>query len=153
MSILFFDTSALAKRYVPEQGTRWVRTQTASSSGNDIVIAKVTPVEFYSAISRQYHDGVIDLTRLQAFRRLFLYHLQNQYLVMEVSTNVITHALNLQESHRLRAYDAIQLASALEVNTRLTATGNPFTFVAADNRLLLAANAVGLKTDNPNNYA
>lgn len=149
MSILFFDTSAIVKRYVPEVGTTWVRSQTASSSRNDIIIAKVTMVEFYSAVSRQYHDGQIDLNRLQAFRQLFTKHLVNQYLVIEVTSSVINHALDLQENHRLRAYDAIQLASALELNVRLRASNTSFTFIVSDNLLLQAANAEGLTTDNP----
>jgi uncharacterized protein len=52
MSILYFDTSAVAKRYMPETGTNWVRKQTASNTGNDVVIAQITPVELYAAIAR-----------------------------------------------------------------------------------------------------
>ena len=68
MTVLFFDTSALTKRYVPEIGTVWVRKQTAAVAGNDIIIAQITPVELYSAIARQYHDGQISHARLQLFR-------------------------------------------------------------------------------------
>ena len=64
MSVLYFDTSALAKRYMPETGTNWVRKQTASHGGNDVVIAQITPIELYSAIARQYHDSQIDRIRL-----------------------------------------------------------------------------------------
>lgn len=45
MSTLFFDSSALAKRFMPETGTGWVRRQTASNAGNEIVIAQITPVK------------------------------------------------------------------------------------------------------------
>lgn len=152
MSILFFDTSAIVKRYIPEVGTTWVRSQTNSSSGNDIILSKVTFVEFYSAVSRQYHDGQIDLKRLQAFRQLFSKHIVNQYLVIEVSATVISLALDLQERHRLRAYDAIQLASALELKARLTASSTSFTFVGSDKLLLQAVIAEGLTADNPVNH-
>lgn len=152
MSIFFFDSSALAKRYMPEIGTGWVRKQTATTNGNDIVIAQITPVELYSALARQYHDTQIDLTRLQAFRRLFMRHIQNQYLVLTLSSAIITRALSLHETYRLRAYDSVQLASALELNARLVTTGQTLTFVAADARLLQAAVSAGLPTDNPNNY-
>ena len=152
MSIFFFDTSALAKRYMPETGMIWVRKQTASSSGNSIVIARITPVELYSAISRKYHDGLFDLQRLQAFRRLFSSHVRRQYLVMELTTTVMTRALNLHESHRMRAYDAVQLASALELHNRFTTAGTSFSFITADQHLLQVATTAGLTTDNPNNY-
>jgi len=71
MSIFFLDTSALAKRYMPEKGTKWIRQLAATNSGNDIFIAQVTPVELYSAISRQYHDNQITLLQLKLFRKLF----------------------------------------------------------------------------------
>lgn len=152
MSSLFFDTSGLAKRYMPEQGTAWVRQQTASSANNTIFIAQITPVELYSAISRQYHDGHIDLPRLQAFRRLFERHLQAQYLTLTLSSGILTMALDLQESYRLRAYDAVQLASAQALQARLTSAGQSLTFISADKRLLQSALAVGLATDNPDNH-
>jgi hypothetical protein len=40
MSILYFDSSALAKRYMPETGTNWVRKHTTSSAGNDVIIGR-----------------------------------------------------------------------------------------------------------------
>lgn len=153
MSILFLDTSALAKRYMPEQGTIWIRQQTASHAGNDLFIAQITPVELYSAISRQYHDGEIDLARLQAFRALVMRHIQTQYLTLTLSEPIIVCALDLQESYRLRAYDAIQLASALVLQTRLSRVGHRLTFLSADVRLLQSAHSAGLTTDDPSNYA
>jgi hypothetical protein len=51
----------------------------------------------------------------------------------------------------LRGYDAIQLATALEVNDSLTAAGLPsLNFISADIDLITAANREGLPTDNPN---
>ncbi|MGB1286106.1 MAG: type II toxin-antitoxin system VapC family toxin [Aggregatilineales bacterium] len=152
MPVLFFDSSALAKRYMPEIGTKWVRQNTASRGGNDIAIAQITPVEIYSAISRQYHDSYIDLRRLQAFRKLMARHIHEQYLVITLSDTITQNALTLQEKYRLRAYDAVQLASAQVLNTRLRSTAK-IVFVVADNRLLAAAISEGLTTDNPNTYA
>ena len=55
--------------------------------------------------------------------------------------------------HRLRGYDAIQLATALMTNETLTAAGLPsLIFIAADDDLLAAARDEGLAADNPNNY-
>jgi hypothetical protein len=152
MSNLFLDTSALAKRYMSEKGTIWIRQQTASSADNTLFIAQITPVELYSAISRQYHSGEIKLSHLKAFRRLIIRHIQNQYLVLSLDVSIIEQALTLQESYRLRAYDAIQLASALKLEQRLKTTGRSLTFLTADVRLLTSAHSAGLSTDNPGNY-
>ncbi len=62
----------------------------------------------------------------------------------------IHRAENLLELYALRAYDSIQLASALESNARLVFAGLPaITFVSADTRLLTAAAIEGLATDDP----
>jgi predicted nucleic acid-binding protein len=55
--------------------------------------------------------------------------------------------------HRLRAYDAVQLACALEVRNKLAALGilAP-TFVSADTELLNIAKAEGLIIENPSVY-
>ena len=57
------------------------------------------------------------------------------------------------QRHPLRAYDAVQLASALILNSALIADKlSPLTFVSADNVLCEAAQAEGLPTENPNEY-
>lgn len=152
MSILFFDSSALAKRYMPETGTNWVRQQTDLTTGNEIAIAQITPVELYSAAARQYHDSQINLANLQEFRNLLIRHVQNQYHLVALSDSIVMRALSLHETHRLRAYDSIQLASALELNTRLSVIEQTLTFVAADVRLLESAASEGLGVDNPDHH-
>jgi hypothetical protein len=64
---------------------------------------------------------------------------------------VVEQAVQLTQRHRLRGYDAVQLATALDANATLVAAGLPaLTFVAADDDLLAAARAEGLDADNPN---
>ncbi|MEM6281732.1 MAG: type II toxin-antitoxin system VapC family toxin [Chloroflexota bacterium] len=152
MSSYFIDSSALVKRYMPETGTVWIRNITAQQSGNDIFVAQITVVEILSAISRVYHDGDIDRHTLQSFRRLVERHMQSQYRVLALSNAIVTQALDLQENHRLRAYDAVQLASALALQHRAAAVGAAITFIASDTRLLQAASSERLQTDTPNNY-
>jgi predicted nucleic acid-binding protein len=53
----------------------------------------------------------------------------------------------------LRAYDAVQLASALRAQADLSqAASLTLTFLAADEHLLAAAQAEGLLTENPNRH-
>ena len=60
MPTYFFDSSALAKRYVSETGTAWVQSLADSASGNEIYMARITLVELVSAITRRKRKG--DLT-------------------------------------------------------------------------------------------
>lgn len=65
----------------------------------------------------------------------------------------IDTARQLANKHPLRAYDAIQLATAWLINQELQKAGkSPLLFVAADDQLLVTAQAEGLPTDNPNHH-
>ena len=80
-------------------------------------------------------------------------HVQHQYAVVRVTHGILTHAATLCRTHPLRAYDAVQLASALARRHDDRASGQPVpTFVCADAILLSVAAAEGLAIENPHNY-
>jgi uncharacterized protein len=147
----FLDSSALIKRYVAEQGTAWVRAISLPSAGNTIVVAPVTQVEVFSGVSRRKREGVVAARTAQAIRLLLNRDIQLEYAVIELTPPLIQRAQDLLDKHPLRAYDAIQLVSALMANRRLTAAKLlPLVFVSADTRLLNAATVEGLTIDDPN---
>jgi hypothetical protein len=51
VAVYFFDSSALAKRYVQEVGTSWVRRLTCQVASNHIYLARITVVEMTAAIA------------------------------------------------------------------------------------------------------
>jgi hypothetical protein len=72
---------------------------------------------------------------------------------VELDLAIVTLAHGLLERPPLRAYDAVQLASALASNQALMAAELPsIIFLSADDRLNKAAGAEGLTVDNPNNH-
>jgi hypothetical protein len=149
----FLDSSALVKRYISEGGTRWVRIITAQRAGNVILIAQVTPVEVVSALSRREREGYLSPSNAHAARVLLDRHTDHLYESIGLSAKIAAGAKYLLEKGSLRAYDAIQLASALESNDQLVAAGlPPLVFVSADKRLLEVATAQGLATDNPTDH-
>jgi uncharacterized protein len=77
-------------------------------------------------------------------------HLAQRYSILEVTPSLLTDAMLLARAHGLRAYDAVQLAAALEVD-RMYQTGKlgPVTLVSADQPFNDAAMAEGLTVDNP----
>jgi predicted nucleic acid-binding protein len=150
MTSYFFDSSALAKRYTQEIGTVWVQSITTGSSGNTIVVASITSVEMMSAIMRQRRDGKIKPRIAKTIRLLIDRHMTREYISMSMSDPIVQGAKDLLEQHPLRAYDAVQLASALEANGHLIVSGlSPLVFISADTRLLGAASKEGLTIDNP----
>ncbi|MFQ5830631.1 MAG: type II toxin-antitoxin system VapC family toxin [Candidatus Methylomirabilia bacterium] len=60
---------------------------------------------------------------------------------------MIHKAMDLIQAHPLRAYDAVQLASALTL--AMLPHGMTLTFVSADEALLAVAQRRGLSTVNP----
>lgn len=150
MTTYFYDSSALVKRYLPEVGSMWIQTLTAAQSGNTSIVASITSVEVLSAVWRLVRDTTLtaqDGTNIQGLLNRYL----GQYaLVIQLDAPIITRAQTLIQHHSLRAADAIQLASALDAQAQLSAAHQPsLVFVAADQRLLTAASAEGLITDNP----
>ena len=154
MSYYFFDTSALIKRYVVEQGTLWVQEIASHQTDNVILVAQITRVEIVSGASRRKRSGQISEHAARAVRLMIDRHANREYKIAGLTEQTIRRAEDLLEKHTLRAYDAVQLASALDSNDRLVAAGLPaLVFVSADRRLLNAAASEGLSVEDPNNHA
>ncbi len=123
------------------------------AGGNVIIMARITPIEIVSAAMRRKREGSITARTARAVRLLVDRHSSREYRVIALTQQVVERSESLLERHALRAYDSVQLASALESNARLVAAGlSPLIFVSADNRLLEAATAEGLATDDPNTH-
>ena len=146
----YLDTSALGKRYVTEVGSGWVRALTAPTTGNALVTARITMAEMYSVLARRRREGSVSPDACATAAQAFTAHCSAEYRFIELELNVIDGARNLLERYPLRAYDAVQLASALAASQALVDRGlEPLIFVSADDRLLNVAAAEGLATDNP----
>jgi len=146
----FVDSSALVKRYVQETGTSWVRGITRRSPSTVIYIARITAVEVACAIARRRKGKTLTSPRASSILHRFRQHLAGRYTVAEVTAALLDDAMRLGIKHALRAYDAVQLAVALEVNRFHQAGGSdPVTLISADRDLNDAATAEGLIVDDP----
>ncbi len=153
MATFYADSSVLVKRHVQEVGSEFVEVLCDPVLGHEIVTSQVSIVEVISALNRRRREGSITATDYALLRDDFLSLCHSAYRLVSVTEPVLLQARLLLERHSLRAYDALHLASALEVNLRLTGAGLPsLTFLAADNRLLGAATAEGLPVVDPNDF-
>jgi predicted nucleic acid-binding protein len=150
MAHYFLDSSGLVKRYVAETGSGWVQSLCAHDTGNIIYISRITGAEVIAAIFRRLRMGDLRARDAQAVAQRFKDDFGRTYQVIEVTADVVERAMNLAEARALRGYDAVQLATALELY-RLRQEMNlpPLTFVSADGDLNEAAKAEGLLTNNP----
>ena len=85
---------------------------------------------------------------------MFRQELSTHFHVLPVSDVILNQVRRLVGAHPLRAYDAVQLAAALELHSQRTAFGglSPVTFVSADQILNRAAAAEGLLVEDPNSH-
>lgn len=121
MAAYFFDSSALVKRYVNETGSGWVQTITDASTGHEVYIARITTVEVIAALVRRARSGSIDTLTAAAAIAQFKTDAAADYRIIELTVELTGHAIATTERHGLRGYDAVQLATALEINDRLRA--------------------------------
>jgi hypothetical protein len=76
------------------------------------------------------------------------------YLISELTFSLIERAMDLAEMYGLRGYDAVQLATSLDVNTERRGYGfAPLTLVSADTDLNQAAIVERLTVENPNDHS
>jgi predicted nucleic acid-binding protein len=123
---LYLDTSALVKLYVEEEGSPVIRN--AAGQAELVATAAIAYVEARAAFVRRRYERALVAGDYRRIIRDFDSD-WTHYLVVEVTDSLIRDAARLAEAHRLRAYDAIHLASAAAVHDRLA---EPVVFASWD---------------------
>lgn len=153
MSTLYLDTSALVKRYLTESGSDWITALLDEAPMPTLLTSHLTAIEGMCTFARRRREGLLTEDEYRQTCTVFEYDFQHQYDVISVEQRVIETAGRMADSHPLRAYDAVQLASGWLANQRLTTAGRaPLTFVCADDRLIDIAQSEGLLIENPNHH-
>jgi uncharacterized protein len=151
VQLYFFDTSALAKRYVKETGTVWINSLFDPSLGHVFYLARITAVEITSALTRRSKGGTLSAADASKALTKFRADFHSRLLVIEITTLLLDHAERLAEKHALRAYDAVQLAAVFAMDQHRKQHALPaLTLLSADAELLTAAAAEGFTADDPN---
>lgn len=149
MGQYFFDTSALVKRYQPEQGTDAIDALFAEGDSS-FVISRLGVVETTSALALKVRTGDLLLADYNLTRKKFLGDVSDGSL--KVVRLLVGHYRNAELlvnrhslSHRFRTLDALQLSIALDLQQH----GRIETFVCADQILCQIASLEGLAVLNP----
>ncbi|HEC85092.1 MAG: hypothetical protein DRR08_05665 [Candidatus Parabeggiatoa sp. nov. 2] len=145
----YFDSSALVKRYLSEEGTDWVKKR-CNDSTRTIVTAEISRVEVAAAFAGKLRGNFITQNEYQQIRTQLSQDCQQQYLLIPVEASRVDEAIELTVRQKLRGYDAVHLACALQYNQILLHNGlSPLIFLTTDIELLQAAQVEGLVTENP----
>ena len=151
MANYYLDTSALVKRYLPQEiGSGWVQQITDPATTPVLLVSAIAIVEVAGALARKERERELTATERQQYLGLFAVDCQQLFSLLPVTGPLLRLAASLTARQSLRAYDAVHLASALQANQLLVNSGAPpLTFVAADMRLCRAGHAEGLLSEDP----
>ena len=151
MAAFFSDSSALAKVYVVETGSAWMRALLPPATANEMFVSRISSVEVAAALARRVRAGSLSATDAQQGVTTLRADFGATYRIIEVTIPMVEHALQLTQTYALRAYDAMQLAAALLLAGERSAAGmNLPIFLCSDAQLTSAAASEGLAVDDPN---
>ncbi len=151
MAIILWDASGLVKRYFREVGSGTVDAVIASPAADQMSVTLWGYSECVAILHRKRNGKLIDATTygssVTALQQEVL--ISSQFKVLTIEDDRILAGLPLLVKHNLNSNDAAILATYLRFQQTLPPGSPPCLLVAADKRLLRAAEAEGLGTLNP----
>ena len=146
MQWLYFDASALIKRYSQETGTPLVNEVFRLLPRSRMTCSTLGILEIVSILVRKRNDGRLNQTLFEQamieFRAEVIDH--EEFSAASVSDALLLSALDLIAKHNLNATDAVILRSALNLQQVLREAGDELMLWTSDKRLVRAAQGEGL---------
>jgi len=137
--IVYFDTSALVKRYIEEAGSREVNAlwEDENATLGSVII---TQVEMAAALQKAVRLNNAPEALLAEIWQDFLDD-WGSFTRIQVSTVTVERASQISFAYKLRGYDALHLAAAQTWQERLNL---PVTLTTFDRDLWLAGREAGM---------
>jgi len=149
MGFFYLDSSVVVKRYVDEPGSAWVWLLITEPE-NIVILSEIAIVEVSAALALNVRTGKVRKALGRAAYEAFHADIAaGVYQLLTVARSTIDEAAELAQTHPLKGYDAVHLATGLEAARNLAGQEIPLVFVSGDDQMLHAAEAEGLTTDNP----
>ncbi len=136
--MIYFDTSALIKAFVEEEGSGFVKD--AINGEKFVGTATIAYVEMYSGLNRKRRLGELTEKAYSVAVEEFEARYKS-WVRLQIDGRVLLLGRDLTGRRPLRALDAIHLAAAMVLKLEI---GEDVLFAAADRRLLDAAASEGL---------
>ena len=133
---IFFDSSALAKRYIQEAGSD--RLEEILFGASSLGVSMICLSEVISALCRRRRERRLSKQQYLRAKQALFQDLEDSSIV-GVTEAIVAHAVQLLERWPLRSSDSLQVASAAEWSADL--------FVSADERQCVAARGYGLQVE------
>ena len=141
--VLYVDSSALVKRYIAEAESDDVIA--VMDDAVAVATSLITRTEVAAALWRAVRKRRVDAKGARQARREFLEDWAD-FGKVPVTDTLVARGDELAWNHKLRAYDAVQLAAALACQDTIGTLGVEMMFACFDNDLAEAAGEAGLQT-------
>jgi predicted nucleic acid-binding protein len=142
----YLDASAWVKRYYAEAGTRWV--QELFRRQQAMACSSLGAIEVIATLARKRKAGAISQSEYDE-KAQELADDWSKFVQIELTREVSERARDVAGSLAIRGADAVHLASALVLQSRLTDEDDRLTLITSDRELLEAARHSGLTVVDP----
>jgi predicted nucleic acid-binding protein len=130
----FFDSSALAKRYIEEPASD--KVEQICSQATTLGVSSICLPEIISALCRLRWRSTITEGQYETAKQALLKDLE-EALICNITPSVIRQSIHILETNRVRTLDALHIGCALEWKAEV--------FVSSDIRQISAVRNTGLK--------
>ncbi|MCD6335752.1 MAG: type II toxin-antitoxin system VapC family toxin [Candidatus Latescibacteria bacterium] len=151
MQWIYFDASALIKRYSQESGTPLVNEGFHHLPPNRMTCSTLGILEIISILVRKRNDGRLNQALFEQamieFRAEVIDH--EEFSATSVNDTLLLSALDFIAKYNLNATDAVILHSALNLRQVLQERGDELSLWTSDKRLVRAARGEGIEVFDP----
>lgn len=150
MAAYYLDASAAVKGYVEERGSNRIIALLDHAAEHELYISRIGIVEVAAGILGKARTREVAFEEAASYVRIFQGNVEDMYQVVELDPITTEKAIEVAQNHLLRAYDCLQLATALLLQEqRGLARMEPLTLLSSDIELNVAAKAEGLAVEDP----
>lgn len=151
MQWIYFDASALLKRYSQKSGTALVNEVFRYIPASRMTCSTLGILEIISILVRKRNDGRLSLELFEQAMTEFRSEIidREDFLTTPVDDTLLLSALNLITHHNLNSTDTVILRSALNLHQTLHSQSHNLILLTSDKRLGRAAEAEGLTVFDP----
>ncbi len=134
---LYFDSSALTKRYIFEKGSEEMDRFFLET--DSVAVSSICLPEIISAFTRLLREKKISGRQYDQCKIKFIEDFTS-FEVCQVSAEVLKRSITILEHTELRAADALHVASAMEMKVDI--------FISGDKKQILAAKKFNLMVNS-----
>jgi hypothetical protein len=149
--LLFWDASALVKRFAAEAGATTVDTLFAQMPALPMATSILGYAETYSVLLRKFNRGTIDAMAFSTAKASLRTEVvvDPAFSLLSIDDAAIFSGITLMERYNVNASDGAILALFLRYIRALPPGSPPAVLVASDQRLIAAAQAESLAALDP----